>query len=121
MTENEAFSVPDDWRGKMITQIRKLIQQADPEVSEEVKYKTKSNPNGVLVWYREGMMLTGEIYQKHLRLSFSKGPALKGFDTKGLINSYRAILLHEDDQLDDSAFVDLIREAVKLNQKGKSK
>lgn len=103
-----------------MAQIRTLIQQADPEVIEDVKWKTPTNPGGVLVWYHGGMILTGEIYKQHLRLSFAKGPLLKAHDPKGLINSYRAIIIHEDDKINEEAFKDLIRTAVTLNLKGKS-
>lgn len=116
---NVEYPLPDDWRGEVMTRIRTLIKQADPEVSEDVKWKTPSNPNGVLVWYHEGMLLTGEIYKEHLRLSFAKGPALKDHDPKGLINSYRALIIRENDELDEAAFRDLILAAVALNRKGK--
>ncbi|MBP6913061.1 MAG: DUF1801 domain-containing protein [Candidatus Levybacteria bacterium] len=119
MTKDVVFKAPDDWRGKIITQVRKLIKLADPEVIEDVKWKTPTNPNGVLVWYHDGMLLTGEIYKKHLRLSFAKGPLLKKHDVNGLINSYRAIIITEETKLDEAGFKELIREAVKLNQKGK--
>jgi hypothetical protein len=115
------FKLPTDWRGKVMSRIRELIQQADPEIIEDVKYKTASNPNGVLVWYKGGMISTGEVYNKHLRLGFAKGPALKESDPKGLINTYRAIVLHEEDKLDEKAFQDLIRAAVALNGKAKKK
>lgn len=108
-----------DWRTKTMSRIRKLIKQADPNIIEEVKYKTPSNPAGVFVWYRDGMISTGETYKKHLRLSFAKGPALKKKDTKGLINSYRAMLIHEEDKLNETAFKKLIRDAVALNQEKK--
>lgn len=120
MATEVAFAVPADWRGKTITNVRSLIRKADPEIVEDVKWKTKTNPNGVLVWYRDGMLLTGEVYKKHLRLSFAKGPSLKANDTKGLINSYRAIILKEEDTLDEAGFTALIRDAVKLNQKAHS-
>lgn len=124
MTKDVAFKIPDDWRGKVITQVRKLINQADPEAVEDVKWKTPTNPNGVLVWYHDGMLLTGEIYQRHLRLGFAKGPVLKDHDPKGLINTHRAIIIKKEDKLDETAFKNLIQEAVKLNQgnkKGKKK
>jgi hypothetical protein len=114
---SDDFKLPDDWRGKVVTTIRKLIKEADPEITEEVKYKTASNPNGVLVWYKDGMLTTGEIYNKHLRFAFKKGPELKAHDPKCLLNSYRAIIIHEEDKLDETAFKDLIRAAVALNQK----
>lgn len=113
------FKIPSDWRGKAITRIRTLIKQADPGIIEDVKWKTKSNPNGVLVWYHDGMISTGEIYTKHIRLSLAKGPSLKAHDPKGLINTYRAIIIHEDDKIDGAAFKELIRDAVKLNQNSK--
>lgn len=106
-----------DWRLKTMNRIRQLVKQADPGIREEVKYKTRTNPDGVFVWYRDGMISTGETYKKHLRLSFAKGPALKKKDPKGLINSYRAIILHEEDKLNEAAFKKLIREAVALNRK----
>lgn len=106
-----------DWRVKMMARVRQLIKQADPKIKEEVKWKTPSNPAGVFAWYRDGMISTGETYKQHLRLAFAKGPALKKFDTKNIINSYRAIILHEDDKLDATAFKKLVRDAVKLNLK----
>lgn len=115
------FELPDDWRGKLMSQIRNIIRQADPEVIEDVKWKTASNPNGVLVWYHDGMISTGEVYKKHLRLAFSKGAALKDQDPKGLINAYRAVILKEEDTLDENAFKNLFRAAVKLNIQSKSK
>lgn len=115
---NPEFQIPSDWRGKVITKIRALIQEADPEIVEEVKWKTASNPNGVLAWYKDGLISTGEVYQKHLRLSFAKGPALKDHDPKGLINTYRAMVIKEEEsKIDEEAFVALIRAAVALNQK----
>jgi hypothetical protein len=114
-TENINYPLPDDWRGEMITRIRKLIKEADPQITEDIKWRTATNPDGNLVWYRNGMITTGEIYKKHLRLGFTKGKILKENDPKGLINSYRAILLKEEDVLDDTAFINIIRDAVELN------
>lgn len=111
------YKFPADWRGELLRHIRTLIHKADHDVVEAVKYKTASNPNGVLVWYHDGMLLTGEIYKKHLRLSLAKGNILKEHDPAGLINSYRAILIHEGDVIDEKAFHNLIRAAVDLNKK----
>lgn len=105
------------WRGERLAQVQDLIKQADPEVIEDVKWKTPSNPDGVPVWYHDGMICTAETYKKHLRIAFSKGPELD--DPKGLINSYRAMIIHEGDEVDEEAFVALVRHAVALNQKGK--
>jgi hypothetical protein len=108
-----------DWRGQMLVQIRALIKEADPEIIEEVKWKTPSNPQGIPVWSRYGMICTGETYKAHIRLSFAKGPNLH--DPKGLINSYRAILIHETDTIDEAAFKTLIRAAVELNRQNQKK
>jgi hypothetical protein len=65
------------------------------------------------------MITTGETYKNHLRLGFAKGPALKDYDPQGLINTYRAIVIHEGDKIDETAFKKLIRAAVTMNQEGK--
>lgn len=109
------FDLPNDWRGDVMSRIRKLISEADSEIVEDVKWKTASNPNGVLVWYKEGMITTGEIYKEHLRIAFAKGPELKDRDPKKLINTHRAVIIKEGDDLDENAFKDLIRAAVELN------
>ena len=98
-----------------MSRISELMKEADPEIIEEMKYKKPSNPGGIPVWYRNGMICTGETYKEHLRLTFSKGPALKEFDPAGLINNYSAITIREEDKLDEKAFKKLIRAAVSLN------
>jgi hypothetical protein len=111
---------PGDWRGETLAKIRKLIRQADPKVVEEIKWRKPSAPAGVPVWSHDGMICTGETYKSVVKLTFFKGAQLK--DPKRLFNSSlegnarRAIDLHEGDQLDETAFVALIREAVALNQ-----
>ena len=107
-----------DWRGKAMSRIRTLIKQADPKVVEEVKWRKPSNPAGIPVWYHDGLICTGETYKNHLRLTFAKGYALK--DPKGLINSYRSMLINEGDKINETAFKALIRAAVALNRKGGS-
>lgn len=109
----------DDWRGEKLAQIRNLIKEADPDVTEDIKWKTPSNPDGVAVWYHDGMICTGETYKKHLRIAFARGPELKKHDPKELINSYRAMIIQKEDIIDESAFKMLIKEAVKLNQQKK--
>lgn len=105
------------WRGEKLSLIRTLIKEADPDVVEEVKWKSPSNPDGVPVWYHDGIICTGETYKNHLRIAFAKGPSLK--NPKGVMNSYRAVLIHEEDKIDESAFKNLVQEAIKLNQKNK--
>jgi hypothetical protein len=109
-----------DWRGETLAKIRRLIKQADPKVVEELKWKKPSAPAGVPVWSHDGMICTGETYKSIVKLTFFKGAQLK--DPKRLFNSSlegnarRAIDLHEDDPIDETAFVALIREAVALNE-----
>jgi hypothetical protein len=109
----------DDWRGKTLSRLRDLIKQADPEVVEEWKWRKATNP-GVPVWSHQGVICTGETYKSVVKLTFFKGASLK--DPSGLFNSSlegnvrRAIDFHEDDEIDEQAFVTLIRAAVSLNQ-----
>lgn len=103
----------------MLAQIRELIQEADPDVVEEVKWRKPSNPAGVPVWSHEGMICTGETYRDKVKLTFAKGASLP--DPSGLFNSSlegntrRAIDFHEGDKLDEPALKALIRAAVALN------
>jgi hypothetical protein len=105
-----------DWRGEMLAHVRKLVHEADPAVVEEWKWR------GVPVWSHSGILCTGEIYKNIVKLTFAKGASLS--DPSGLFNSSlegntrRAIDIHEDDQLDASAFKSLIRAAVALNAAG---
>jgi hypothetical protein len=108
-----------DWRSQLLTQIRKLIQQADPEAVEEAKWEKPSNPAGVPTWSHGGIICTGETYKDKVKLTFAKGAALP--DLAGLFNSSlegntrRAIDFHEGDKLNEKAIQVLIRAAVSLN------
>ena len=103
-----------DWRGKMLSQLRSLVKQADPEVVEEWKWR------GVPVWSHDGMICTGETYKNVVKLTFAKGAALR--DPSGLFNSSlegntrRAIDFHEGEKVDEKALKALVRAAVDLNQ-----
>jgi hypothetical protein len=103
-----------DWRGETLAKVRALIKRADSEIIEEWKWR------GVPVWYRDGMICTGETYKAVVKLTFAKGAALK--DPSKLFNSSldgnvrRAIDIHEGEQIDDKALTALIREAIALNQ-----
>jgi hypothetical protein len=111
---------PDDWREEMLAKVRALIEQADPDVVEERKWRKAANPDGVPVWSHAGMICTGETYRNVVKLTFAKGARLK--DPKGLFNSSldgnvrRAIDLREGDRIDEVAFQELIRAAVALNE-----
>jgi hypothetical protein len=108
-----------DWRGEVLARMRRLIQQADPEVVEEVKWRKPSNPMGVPVWSHDGIICTGETYKDKVKLTFATGASLE--DPAGLFNSSlegnarRAIDLHEGDEIDESAFKSLVRAAAALN------
>ena len=110
-----------DWRGEMLSRIRALIKQADPEIIEERKWRKPSNAMaGVPVWSHNGIVCTGETYKKIVKMTFARGASLK--DPSGLFNSSlegnvrRAIDVHEGDKLDEKALKALIRAAVALNK-----
>jgi len=109
----------DDWRGGALSRLRTLIKRADPDVIEDVKWRKPSNPAGVPVWSNGGMICTGEIYKDKVKLTFAKGASLQ--DPTGLFNSSltggtrRAIDILEGQDVDEKAFMELIREAVALN------
>ena len=108
-----------DWRGETLAGIRKLIKAADPEVVEEWKWM------GTPVWSHDGIICTGESYKDHVKLTFIKGAALKDparlFNAGLDGNARRAIDIHEGEKVADSAFKELVRQAVSLNRTGTSK
>jgi hypothetical protein len=103
-----------DWRGEMLSRIRTLVKQADPEVVEDWKWR------GVPVWSHAGLICTGETYKNVVKMTFAKGASLE--DPSGLFNSSldgntrRAIDFHEGEEIDEAALRDLIRAAVALNE-----
>ena len=113
-----------DWRGETLARMRKLIRQADPDVVEEWKWVKATRP-GTPAWSHDGIICTGESYKNVVKLTFAKGASLK--DPARLFNSSlegnvrRAIDIHEGEEVDESAFKALIRQAVALNGSGKSK
>ncbi len=102
-----------DWRGETLGRMRKLVQEADPDVVEEWKWM------GTPVWSHDGIICTGESYKKVVKLTFAKGASLK--DPARLFNSSldgnvrRAIDIHEGEEVDEAAFKALIRQAIALN------
>ena len=109
----------DDWRGKMLAQVRRIILEADPEIVEEMKWM------GTPVWSHNGIICTGETYKSVVKMTFAKGASLP--DPSGLFNSSlegnvrRAIDLREGDKINAAALKKLIRAAVALNLKAKTK
>ena len=108
-----------DWRGETLSKVRKLIKETDPDVVEEWKWK------GTPIWSHDGIICTGESYKTVVKLTFLKGASLG--DPTRLFNSSldgnvrRAIDIREGQDIDESAFKALVREAVALNTSGKSK
>jgi hypothetical protein len=107
------------WRGETLARVRALIQEAVPEIVEEVKWRKPSNPSGVPVWSHAGIVCTGETYKDKVKLTFAHGAALP--DPSGLFNSSlegntrRALDLFEGDAFDEEALKALVRAAAALN------
>lgn len=103
-----------DWRGQMLSKVRNLIRQVDPEVVEEWKWR------GTPVWSHDGMICTGETYKNVVKMTFAKGASLKDpshiFNSSLDGNARRAIDFHEGDEVDEEALKELIRAAVALNK-----
>jgi len=103
-----------DWRGEMLSRLRALVKEADPEIVEEWKWR------GTPVWEHDGIVTTGETYKSVVKMTFAKGASLE--DPAGLFNSSlegntrRAIDFHEGDDVDEAALKDLVRAAVHLNR-----
>jgi hypothetical protein len=102
-----------DWRGETLARVRALIKQTVPEVVEAWKWR------GVPVWEQGGMICTGETYKNYVKLTFAKGAALDDptelFNSSLEGNTRRAIDIHEDDEIDETALKALVRAAVELN------
>jgi hypothetical protein len=111
---DERIKELDDWRGALLSKLRTLVKEADPDVVEEWKWR------GVPTWYHDGMICTGESYKNVVKMTFAKGATLK--DPSGLFNSSlegnvrRAIDFHEGEKINEKAFKALIRAAVTLNE-----
>lgn len=119
---DERIAELDDWRGEVLRYIRDLIKAADPSITEEWKWVTPSKP-GTPVWSHNGIICTGESYKDHVKLTFARGASIQDpeglFDQDGTVR--RAIDIYQGDKINDSAFKDLVRAAVKLNLSAKKK
>ena len=115
---------PGGWRVETLAEVRRLIHEADPDVVEERKWIKPSNPSGVPVWSRAGIVCTGEVYKQVVKLTFARGAALE--DPRGLFNASleastrRAIDIREGEALDAGAFKALIRAAVAENLRSRA-
>ena len=116
---SQRFAELGDWRGKTLSRMRGLIKEADPDVVEEWKWM------GTPIWSHDGIICTGESYRNVVKLTFARGASLK--DPARLFNASldgnvrRAIDIHEGEEIDESAFKALVRQAVARNISGKSK
>ena len=108
-----------DWRGETLARVRALINEADPDVVEEVKWRKPASPGGVPVWEHDGIICTGETYKDKVKLTFAQGASID--DPSGLFNSSldagtrRAIDIREGETVEADAFRALVRGAVALN------
>ena len=108
-----------DWRGQILSKVRNLIMQVDPEIIEEWKWR------GTPVWSYNGMICTGETYKNVVKITFAKGASLNDpahiFNSSLDGNTRRAIDLHEGDDIDEQALKELIRDAIVLNKSKRTK
>jgi hypothetical protein len=108
----------NDWRGKLLARLRKLILESSPDLTEDWKWETP-------VWVYKGNVVAGGVFKDHVKLNFFKGASLP--DPKKLFNAgldakaTRAVDIHENDKIDEAALKELIRSAVALNSAGKKK
>ena len=115
---DDAIAALGDWRGELLARLRALIQRADPEVVEEIKW-------GIPVWSHDGIITTGETYKDKVKLTFLKGASLP--DPASLFNSSldgnarRAIDFRTGSEVDEAAFKALILAAVALNSGPKAR
>ena len=121
---SEPIEAAVDWRSELLSRLRALIMEADPEMAEERKWVKPSNPAGVPTWSHNGLVCTGETYKSVVKMTFAKGASLP--DPSGLFNSSlegntrRAIDFREGDEPDEEALKALIRAAVALNTRSRT-
>jgi uncharacterized protein (TIGR02246 family) len=108
-----------DWRGETLSRMRALILEADPEMTEEVKWVKPTNPSGVPVWSHAGIVCTGEVYSKVVKLTFAQGAKIPDpsrlFNSSLEGNTRRAIDIQEGETVDAGAFKALVQAAVARN------
>jgi hypothetical protein len=113
-----------DWRAATLARVRAIMREADSDIVETVKWQKPSNPAGVPVWEKAGIICTGETYKDKVKLTFARGAAL--LDPSGVFNASldgnvrRAIDIHEGETIDEAALKALVRAAVALNEKGRA-
>lgn len=112
-----------DWRGATLARVRRLIREAEPDVVEQVKWRKPSNPDGVPVWERAGILCTGDAFRDKVKVTFAKGAKLEDparlFNASLQGNAMRAIDFREGDAIDEAALKALVRAAAALNVSGR--
>jgi len=109
-----------DWRGPVLARLRTIINQADPEIIEEMKWKRPSNPAGSPIFSHDGIVVNAEAFKNYVKMTFAKGVSIP--DPAGLFNApfngnvRRAIDFYEGDKINEKALKALIRAAVDLNK-----
>jgi hypothetical protein len=116
---DEKIASVGGWRGDMLSRLRGLIKQADPAMTESIKWRKATNPLGVPVWEHAGIVCTGEVYKDKVKLTFMLGAAVPDptglFNAPGTGGTRRAIDIPEGGSIDEAAFKALVRAAVSLN------
>src|SRR3546814_12470754 len=113
------------WRGDTLAHLRALIREAEPGVTETIKWRKPSNPLGVPVWEHGGILCTAETYKDKVKLTFARGASLA--DPARLFNARphggprRALDLFEGDGIDTEAFKALVPGAVAPNEHGNAR
>jgi hypothetical protein len=115
---DEMIAKTPDWRGATLAKLRKIILAADPQITEEVKWKRPSNPMGVPVWEHNGIVCFGNILKERVRLTMVAGASLP--DPQKLFNTMlngksRAIDIHEGEMVNETALKAIVRSGVELN------
>jgi len=110
----------DDWKADTLKRLRAIINEANPDIIEEVKWKMPSNPKGLPVWSHDGIVCIAQTFKDNIKLPFFQGPNID--DPKRLFNARLkskapAIEFHEGDTIDESGIKALVIEAIKYNVK----
>src|SRR3984885_2088599 len=96
-----------DWRSEMLSRLRALIMEADPEMTEERKWIKPSNPAGVPTFSHNGLVCTGETYKSVVKITFAKGASLEDpsrlFNSSLEGNTRRAIDFREGEKINEAA------------------
>lgn len=121
---DDIIKMHDNWKGKLLSDLRAIILSASPDIVEEVKWKMATRPEGLAVWSMGGMLCFLEIWKNDVKLMFVKGALLKDptklFNARLKSKTNRAIEFHEGDEVNKTALKALVREAVDFNTQVKS-